>query len=249
MLRRGASAATSSVLGCAMRRVGINGVARGLRVGSGVGASGTCRTGAAATTGTVGGSGRMVTTAGGGAAAATDAGVTMRGGGGAGVAARTSAGAGVGCADKAGCADGTGGAATAGRAATTAGGVTTATAARGGTATAGRLSCPVCCACRRSRMARAMSPGLDAREKSTFCRASACCDALRDEPRPPVMCPRTFAASSSSMDELCVFFSVTPTAVSASRMLLLLTSSSRARSLIRTLLNPPSSPHRAPSCT
>jgi len=50
------------------------------------------------------------------------------------------------------------------------------------------------------------------------------------------MCTRTFSASCSSRELECVFFSVTPTAVSASRIALLLTSSSRARSLIRTLL-------------
>jgi hypothetical protein len=38
------------------------------------------------------------------------------------------------------------------------------------------------------------------------------------------------------MELECVFFSVTPTAVRASRMDLLLTSNSRARSLMRTLL-------------
>jgi hypothetical protein len=38
------------------------------------------------------------------------------------------------------------------------------------------------------------------------------------------------------MELECVFFSVTPTCGSASRMALLLTSSSLARSLIRTLL-------------
>ena len=47
---------------------------------------------------------------------------------------------------------------------------------------------------------------------------------------------RTFSASWSSMELECVFFSVTPTCGSASRMALLLTSSSLARSLIRTLL-------------
>jgi hypothetical protein len=50
------------------------------------------------------------------------------------------------------------------------------------------------------------------------------------------MCTRTFSASCSSRELECVFFSVTPTAASASRIALLLTSSSRARSLIRTLL-------------
>jgi hypothetical protein len=47
---------------------------------------------------------------------------------------------------------------------------------------------------------------------------------------------RTFSASCSSRELECVFFSVTPTTASVSRMALLLTSSSRARSLIRTLL-------------
>ena len=47
---------------------------------------------------------------------------------------------------------------------------------------------------------------------------------------------RTFSASCSSRELECVFFSVTPTTGSVSRMALLLTSSSRARSLIRTLL-------------
>jgi hypothetical protein len=54
-----------------------------------------------------------------------------------------------------------------------------------------------------------------------------------DEPR---RCARTFSASCSSSELECVFFSVTPTSVSTSRMALLLTSSSLARSLIRTLL-------------
>jgi hypothetical protein len=50
------------------------------------------------------------------------------------------------------------------------------------------------------------------------------------------MYTRTFSASCSSRELECVFFSVTPTNGSVSRMALLLTSSSRARSLIRTLL-------------
>jgi hypothetical protein len=54
-----------------------------------------------------------------------------------------------------------------------------------------------------------------------------------DEPR---RCTRTFSASCSSSELEWVFFSVTPTRGSASRMALLLTSSSLARSLIRTLL-------------
>ena len=54
-----------------------------------------------------------------------------------------------------------------------------------------------------------------------------------DEPR---MWARTFSASCSSRELECVFFSVTPTSDSTSRMALLFTSSSLARSLIRTLL-------------
>jgi fumarate reductase subunit D len=50
------------------------------------------------------------------------------------------------------------------------------------------------------------------------------------------MWARTFSASCSSSELEWVFFSVTPTSGSASRMALLLTSSSLARSLIRTLL-------------
>jgi hypothetical protein len=47
---------------------------------------------------------------------------------------------------------------------------------------------------------------------------------------------RTFSASWSSRELECVFFSVTPTAPRTSRIALLLTSSSLARSLIRILL-------------
>ena len=49
-------------------------------------------------------------------------------------------------------------------------------------------------------------------------------------------CARTFSASWSSNELEWVFFSVTPTSVNTSRMALLLTSSSLARSLIRILL-------------
>jgi len=49
-------------------------------------------------------------------------------------------------------------------------------------------------------------------------------------------CTRTFSASKSSSELEWVFFSVTPTACRTSRIALLLTSSSLARSLIRTLL-------------
>jgi hypothetical protein len=58
-------------------------------------------------------------------------------------------------------------------------------------------------------------------------------DCASAEPR---IWARTFSASWSSMELECVFFSVTPTSGSASRMALLFTSNSLARSLIRTLL-------------
>ncbi len=58
-------------------------------------------------------------------------------------------------------------------------------------------------------------------------------DCASAEPR---MWARTFSASCSSSELEWVFFSVTPTIGRASRMALLLTSSSLARSLIRTLL-------------
>ena len=109
----------------------------------------------------------------------------------------------------------------------------TVTGVRGGGALRAAAS-----ACLRSRIAFNASPGLDTCDRLKPCRASvgAGLEAEDEERLPRLMWPRTFSASSSSMELECVFFSVTPTAVSASRMDLLLTSSSRARSLIRTLL-------------
>jgi hypothetical protein len=57
---------------------------------------------------------------------------------------------------------------------------------------------------------------------------------------------RTFSASCSSTELEWVFFSVTPTSVKVSRMTLLLTSSSLARSLIRILLIRPFFPPTVP---
>ena len=120
-----------------------------------------------------------------------------------------------------------GGATTAGRAAT--GGA----AGRAGGATAS--FCWV--------MAFSTSPGREMCDKSILVLISssprsgradfAVDDDASDEPRRWI---RTFSASCSSSELEWVFFSVTPTTVSASRMALLLTSSSLARSLIRTLL-------------
>ena len=96
-------------------------------------------------------------------------------------------------------------------------------------------------ACLRSRIALSASPGLE-----TWDRLKPWPWRFSPEPcreAPPPVClgprvrwPRTFSASSSSMELECVFFSVTPTAVRASRMERLFTSSSLARSLMRTLL-------------
>ena len=123
-------------------------------------------------------------------------------------------------------------AATGVRAACAAGGAAT-TAGRGAT---GGADFAAASACLRSRIAFSASPGLETFERSNFGLLSvAALDALAP-PRPPVRYARTFSASSASIELECVFFSVTPTATSASRMDLLFTSSSRARSLIRTLL-------------
>jgi hypothetical protein len=60
-------------------------------------------------------------------------------------------------------------------------------------------------------------------------------------------CARTFSASCSSRELEWVFFSVTPASGSTSRMALLLTSSSLARSLIRILLIRPLFPPNCPA--
>jgi len=163
-------------------------------------------------------------------AAGFSAGVTIAG-------RRTGAG-GTGAATGEGSADG--GAGTAGFATTGAAaggfGATGGTAGRG--ATGGTAAASFFCV-----IAFSTSPGREMCDRSILvlisssprngraARAAALCDSA--EPR---MCARTFSASWSSMELECVFFSVTPTCGSASRMALLLTSSSLARSLIRTLL-------------
>jgi hypothetical protein len=85
-------------------------------------------------------------------------------------------------------------------------------------------------------MAFKASPGLETCERLKLGLASWAGLAAEAGREPRVRKPRTSSASFSSMEDECVFFSVTPTAVKASRMDLLLTSSSRARSLMRTLL-------------
>jgi len=112
-----------------------------------------------------------------------------------------------------------------------------ATTVTGGATNAGRCGAylAACSACLRSRIAFIASPGFEMFERLNDGLASA--GRAVGAGRPPrLKYARTFSASSSSMELECVFFSVTPTASRASRMGLLLTSNSRARSLIRTLL-------------
>ena len=183
-----------------------------------MGAAGFSLTGGAATAG-FGGTGGAT-----GAGGATVAGVTIRGGTG-GTGAETggaagnvdAAGAAVFCAGMAGF------------------------AAAGGCATgrAGGAAASFCWV-----IAFSTSPGREICERSILVlisssprteRAAVFAAAAGASEEPRRYC-RTFSASCSSRELECVFFSVTPTIGSTSRMALLLTSSSLARSLIRTLL-------------
>jgi hypothetical protein len=102
----------------------------------------------------------------------------------------------------------------------------------------GAVAVPCCLA----RIAFKTSPGLEMCDRSIFgFKPSASGRAARLDfalwPLPePCKTARTLSASKSSSELECVFFSVTPTSVNTSRMALLLTSSSLARSLIRILL-------------
>ncbi len=91
------------------------------------------------------------------------------------------------------------------------------------------------------------SPGFDTRDQSIFwgppLSPFAAAEPLRLLPR--WKCARTRCASSSSSELECVFGSVTPTSRNASRIALLLTSSSLAKSLMRTLLIRPFTWHSA----
>ena len=191
-----------------------------------------------------------VTTAAGGVAGrtggATAAGAAGGAGGATGVAgfsagggtiAGRAAGAGVGGAETgAGGAEGAAGAAGFAAGATTIGlgGATGGTGRGGAGAAAASFFCVI---------AFSTSPGREMCDRSILVlisssprrvrAARADGDCASDEPR---MWARTFSASCSSSELEWVFFSVTPTRGSASRMALLLTSSSLARSLIRTLL-------------
>jgi hypothetical protein len=91
-----------------------------------------------------------------------------------------------------------------------------------------------CCSCSLCRSSFITSPGLEILERSIFGLTSVA-EALsrEDELDRAEKCFRTRSASSSSIELECVFFSVTPTSSSTSRIALLLTSSSLAKSLIR----------------
>jgi hypothetical protein len=206
--------------------------------GAGLAATGACPTGiagrggiataagGAALTGGVGGGagGRGVTIAAGGRDAATEAGVTNLG---AGVSAAGFAGAAGLTVGEAELGSGRGDAVATGAAGFTAAG-----------RAAGSVAVSVFCS-----MARITSPGREMFDKSIFVLNSSseraereALDGVEDSSPFDWKYLRTSTASCSSIELECVFFSVTPTAVRASRIALLFTSNSRARSLIRILL-------------
>ncbi len=232
------------VCGTIMRGAGVCGAAAtGGAAGRGVlGATGAAGDAEAAIDGVAGADG--VTTAAGGGAGRGDGATTVGGAGGTGTAGFSAAGgtiagraaiAGVCGAETGAC-----GADVAAGTAGFAGGATTVGlggagggAGRGGGAAAASFFWV---------MAFSTSPGREMCDRSILVfisssprsvRAARADDCASDEPR---MWARTFSASCSSSELEWVFFSVTPTRGSASRMALLLTSSSLARSLIRTLL-------------
>jgi hypothetical protein len=155
-------------------------------------------------------------------------GVMKRGAGGGGVAG-FAAGGGV-----AGAVVAAGGVAAAGFASTVVG---RGAGGRGGAA--GIAGAAACCFC---VISFSTSPGLEMCERSILVLISSGSRPDRDVRDDELASAearkwdRTFSASWSSSELECVFFSVTPTSVRTSRMALLLTSSSLARSLIRILL-------------
>jgi len=120
----------------------------------------------------------------------------------------------------------------------------------GGGATAGRTGAGGAGAC-CLRMAFSTSPGREMWERSILVLISSASRVGRPGlaggtgPADARKCARTFSASDSSKELEWVFFSVTPTSCSTSRIALLLTSSSLARSLIRILLIRPQSSGRS----
>ncbi len=128
-----------------------------------------------------------------------------------------------------------------------AGFASTGAAGRGGGAAGADALCCCLAICFRT------SPGLEMCERSILVLISSASRLERAEREGAACasaaarkCARTFSASCSSTELECVFFSVTPTSIRTSRMALLLTSSSLARSLIRILLiRPFLAPHRS----
>jgi hypothetical protein len=125
-----------------------------------------------------------------------------------------------------------------------AGGFTAAIGGRAGT-TAGLAAAEgCCCCCSRSRNSLRTSPGLEILERSILGLISDA-PAFSFEAGADLAekCLRIFSASSSSTELEWVFFSVIPSCSNTSRMALLFTSSSLARSLIRIFIRsvfPPS---------
>ncbi len=188
-----------------------------------------------ATGGEGGAAGRGGCTAAGGAGWATGAGAGLSAAGGATTGRATGA-----C--KTGADSGPDGAGAAGATGLGGGGATTGFAATGAAANGGRTG-GAAAASFFWVIALNTSPGREMCDKSILVLISSSPRSVRaeraDEPcasAEPWMWARTFSASWSSSELEWVFFSVTPTSGSASRMALLLTSSSLARSLIRTLL-------------
>jgi hypothetical protein len=134
-----------------------------------------------------------------------------------------------------------------------AGGATVAGFASTGGGGAGRAggaggAAAVCC----RAICFSTSPGLEMCERSILVLISSASRPVREERGAACASAaarkwaRTFSASCSSTELECVFFSVTPTSTRTSRIALLLTSSSLARSLIRILLiRPFFAPHRS----
>ena len=118
----------------------------------------------------------------------------------------------------------------------TAGGIVETTGGRGGAVIAGRGGAGGCCCCISfSRKSLSTSPGLEILERSSFGLISAGADLSREDAELDLLIKyfRIFSASSTSTELEWVFFSVMPTSNNISRIALLFTSSSRARSLIR----------------
>ena len=184
------------------------------------GRAATGAAGALATTGPTGGLLAIARATGG---AATIGGACRTGGmilRGSGRATGVAAGAGAGAAAGAGCALATNGA-----------------GARGGSCD---LRACASSSCFFARMAFITSPGLETCDRSIL-GAIPCVP--REEPDPAWLperacsnCARTLTASSASIELECVLPAPMPSSANTSRICRLLTSSSRARSLIRTLL-------------